>query len=163
MALQHSHNVTHKRPISGAGKVRETIKPIAVSLITAAAPRTTATAGHYRHCRKVELFLPMRYLLLIRVAGLEMVVCFGTINCESLRNIAKHCESTFEDLRERLRKLAKSYLRKLAKPKYFCESIFAKAWENTCILHLRKLAKTRFAKVCERCILIDREFINAQR
>ena len=39
-----------------------------------------------------------------------------TMNCESLRKLAKHCETIFANLRESLRKPAKSYLRKLAKP-----------------------------------------------
>ena len=56
-----------------------------------------------------------------------------TINCERLWNIAKRCDTIFANLRESLRKPAKSYLRKLAKPKYFCERIFAKACKNTCI------------------------------
>ena len=39
-----------------------------------------------------------------------------TMNCESLRRLAKHCETIFANLCESLRKPAKSYLRKLAKP-----------------------------------------------
>ena len=75
-----------------------------------------------------------------------------TIDCESLRILAKRCETIFANSRESLRKPAKSYLRNLAKLKYFCECIFAKPCENTCISHLRILSKTRFAKPCERCI-----------
>ena len=75
-----------------------------------------------------------------------------TINYESLWNMAKHCETIFANLRESLRKPAKTYLRNLAKSKYFCESIFAKACENTCILHVLILAKTLFERPCCRCI-----------
>ena len=69
------------------------------------------------------------------------------INCESLRKTAKNCETILANLCCKcLRKSVKSYLRTLAKPKYFCESIVAKACENTCILHSLILAKKRFAK-----------------
>ena len=95
--------------------------------------------------------------------------------CESLRKLAKACESLrklakpeiftackilrkiakvqqqnhiceFAAVLESLLKPAKAYLRKLSKPKYFCESIFAKACKNT----LRILANTRFTKPCQR-------------
>ena len=71
------------------------------------------------------------------------------MNWESLRNIAKQRETIFAKVWESLWKPVKSYLGKLAKPKYFCEIIFAnlrKACENTCILHSLNLANTRFAK-----------------
>ena len=48
---------------------------------------------------------------------------------------AKPCETIIAKDRETLRNTAKSYLRKLAKLKHFCESIFAKASKSTCILH----------------------------
>ena len=73
-----------------------------------------------------------------------------TMRNYKLRNLVKYCETLQNHIRESVRKLAKSYLRKLAKPKHFCESMFAKlaakACKNTCISHSRNLAKTWFAK-----------------
>ena len=71
-----------------------------------------------------------------------------TVNCETLQNIAKRCKTIFAKVCESLRKAkpAKSYLQKLAKPKYFYESIFANPCKNTCISHQQILPKTRYAK-----------------
>ena len=73
-----------------------------------------------------------------------------TRNCKSLRNIAKRCKTIPANLRESLRKPAKSNLRKLAKPKYLrqhiCESLrkyirfaLANPCENTICEILRKV------------------------
>ena len=81
--------------------------------------------------------------------------------CETLRKFAKVCENKncktitkcCKEVRnhicETLQNIAKDYeinMQKLAKPKYFCEGIFANACKIICISLSRILAKTQFAK-----------------
>ena len=74
-----------------------------------------------------------------------------TMQNYKLWNLATYCETwetwtIFAKLCKSLRKPAKSYLQKLAKPKCFSKSIFVKACKNTFISHLKNLVKTDMLK-----------------